>query len=197
MAKWIFALLATSALLGLPQHDARAQPIAVSVDGCTKLARVVYDEVFAAALYGPSSSGPWLIDIGQGDISVCTHAAKTVSRAFSSAMMSAGISVTWQPYPRDPGDFCLSAFLSQCYPSRYPFESPGIGVDSAMVSQSWAIVSRAVTREMYNPISSDEVRFRDSDLRLRLGLSLRSVNRPQLPSLQSHSGLPRNHLQAP
>ena len=197
MAKWIFALLATAALLGLPQHDVRAQPTPLSVDGCAKLARVVYDEVFAAAHYGPSSSGPWLIDIGQGDISVCTHAAKTVSRAFSSAMMSAGISVTWQAYPGDPGDFCLSAFLSQCYPSRYPYESPSIGVDSAMVSQSWAIVSRAVTREMYNPISSDEVRFRDNDLRLRLGLSLRSVNRPQLPSLQSHSGLPRNHLQAP
>lgn len=197
MAKWIFALLAAATLVGLPHQKAYGQPIPVSIDGCAKLARVIYDEVSAAALYGPGNSGPWLIHIGQGDISVCTHTAKTVSRAFTSAMMSAGISVNWQSYPGNPGDFCLSAFLSQCYPSRYPLESASIGVDSAMVSQSWTIVSRAVMREMYNSLSSDEVRFRDSDLKLRLGLSLRSVNRPQLPSLQSQSGLPQHHLQAP
>jgi hypothetical protein len=197
MAKWIFALLAASIVLILPQHDARAQPIPVTVDGCAKLARVIYDEVSSAAFYGPGNAGPWLIDIGQGDISVCTHAAQTVSRAFSSALKSAGITVKFEGYGQDMGDFCLSAFLSQCYPSRYPLESASIGVDSAMISQSWTIVSRAVMREMYNPISSDEVRFRDNDLKLRLGLSLRSVNRPQLPSLQSHSGLPRNLFQAP
>jgi hypothetical protein len=197
MAKWIFALLANSAMVGLPHQDVHAQTMPISVDGCAKLARVIYDEVSSAALYGPGNSGPWLIDIGQGDISICTHTAKTVSRAFSSAMMSAGITVNWQRYGRDPGDFCLSAFLSQCYPIRYPLESSSIGVSSVLVSQSWTIVSRAVMQEMYNPISSDEVRFRDDDLKLRLGLSLRSVNRPRLPSLQSHSGLPRNNLQAP
>jgi len=197
MAKWTFALLAVATLVALPHKDAEAQMMPISIDGCAKLARVVYDEVSAAALYGPGNSGPWLIDIGQGDISVCTHTAKTVSRAFSSAMLSAGISVEFERYGRDPGDFCMSAFLSQCYPSRYPLESPSIGLNSAMVSQSWSIVSRAVMHEMYNPFSSDEVRFRDDDLRLTIGLSLRSVNRPRLPSLQSHAGLPRNQLQAP
>jgi hypothetical protein len=43
------------------------------------------------------------------------------------------------------------------------------------VQNSWSAVMQSVMREMYNPISSDEVRFRDDDLRLRLGLSLRSL----------------------
>lgn len=169
-----------SALFGLFANDARAQGMSVSVDGCAKLARVIYAEVSAATIYGPGRSGPWLIDLGQGDISVCTHAAKTVSQAFTSAMLSAGLSVSWQQDDRDDipdrGHYCLSAFLSQCYPDRYPLTSIASSADSMLVQKSWAVVSQAVMREMYNPISSDEVRFRDSDLKLRIGLSLRSVN---------------------
>jgi hypothetical protein len=40
---------------------------------------------------------------------------------------------------------------------------------------SWTIVSEAVMSDMYNPFSSDIVSFRYDDLKLRLGLSLRSI----------------------
>ena len=63
-----------------------------------------------------------------------------------------------------------------CYPDRYPLSSLASSTDSMLVQKSWAAVSQAVMREMYNPMSSDEVRFRDNDLKLRLGLSLRSVS---------------------
>ncbi len=175
MAKMDFAARILVSVLAVAVSSARAQPIPVSVDGCAELARVVFMEVSAAALYGPSKSGPWVIDSGQGDIAVCSHAAKTVSRAFTAAMMSAGIDVYWEHGSGYRGNFCLSSFLSQCYPNRDSRIFVGYGADTALVQKSWAVVSQTVMREMHNPSSSDEVRFRDAELRLRIGLLLRSI----------------------
>ena len=179
MAKRIFAALAAALLVAMPASDTHGQITPVAIDGCAKLARVIYSEVSSAATFGPGRSGPWLIDQGQGDISVCSHTAKTVSRAFTSAMLSAGFDVNWQrdrgDGSVDRGDYCLSAFLSQCYPDRYPISTMVSSANAGLVQRSWTAVTQTVMREMYNPISSDEVRFRDSDLKLRLGLSLRSV----------------------
>ena len=175
MAKRNFATLIVVAALALAASEARAQQIPVSVDGCTKLARVIYAEVSAAALYGPGKSGPWVIDPGLGDISVCTHTARTVSRAFTDAMMSAGIEVYWRHDTGDRGDYCLSGFLSQCYPGRGTRFFVGYNANTTFVQRSWAVVSQSVMRAMHNPFSSDEVRFRDNDLTLRIGLSLRSI----------------------
>ncbi len=181
MAKRIFAVLLLPVLATGATGPVAAQPIPITVDGCAQLARVVYAEVSAAAIYGPGNSGPWLIDIGRGDIAVCTNVAKTVSQAFTSAMTSAGMQVSWRrdyfDTRPDPGDYCLSGFLSQCYPNVSPPLSNSINSgNDALVQKSWAVVSDAVMREMNNPFSSDEVRFRDNDLKLRLGLSLRSVD---------------------
>jgi hypothetical protein len=175
MAKRIFAVLISVLVLGLATSQPQAQLSPIVVDGCAKLARVVYTEVSAAAVYGPNRAGPWAINLGQGDLSVCKHTAKTVSQAFTSAMLSAGIEVSWAGDNTDSGDFCLSFYLSQCYPDRNPLSNSIIGTDSRFVQKSWAVVSQSVLREMYNPFSSDEVRFRDDDLKLRLGLSLRSI----------------------
>jgi len=175
MAKRIFAALIIPLVLGLAASQTHAQLSPIAVDGCAKLARVIYAEVSAAAIYGPSRSGPWAINLGQGDLSICNHTAKTVSRAFTSAMLSAGIEVSWGPDNNRNGDFCWSGFISQCYPGRDRLGYAVFGADFAFVSQSWAVVSQSVMHEMYNPFSSDEVRFRDDDLKLRLGLSLRSI----------------------
>jgi hypothetical protein len=179
MAKRTFAALTVLLLAALPVERVNAQVIPIAVDGCAKLARIVYSEVASAAVYGPGRSGPWLIEQAPGDISICEHAAKTVSQAFTSAMMSAGLDVNWR---RDwdygipnLGDYCLSGFLSQCYPERAPLSSIASSADTTLVLNRWAVVSQTVMKEMYNPISSDEVRFRENDLRLRLGLSLRSA----------------------
>ena len=175
MAKRIFAVFTLLPALLLPPMAVQAQVTPISVDGCAKLARVVYAEVAASAIYGPTRAGPWVITPGQGDVEICEHTARTVSRAFTSAMLSAGITVTWGP-DRDPsGDYCLSGKIEECYPRR---DRPGIYGDAhgaALVPRTWVIVSQAVMREMYNPYSSDEIRFRDDDLKLRIGLALRSV----------------------
>jgi len=173
MAKRIFAALIT--VLLLPVTQSYAQPAALAVDGCARLARVVYAEVAAAAVYGPGRSGPWIIDSGQGDIAVCTHTARTVSRAFTSAMSSAGIDVSWVSGDAGNGDYCWSGFLSQCYPDRERSSYSAVGRGAVFVQKSWLLVSQSVMREMFNPFSSDEVRFRDEDLKLRLGLALRPM----------------------
>lgn len=175
MAKRMFAALIVASVHVLPGAESQAQVNPIAIDGCAKLARVIYSEVSTAALYGPSRSGPWTINLGQGDLEVCEHTAKTVTRAFTSAMRNAGLAVSWGPDSNRNGDYCWSGFISQCYPDRdrLGYASTGSGAD--FVARSWAVVSQAVMREMYNPFSSDEVRFRDEDLKLRLGLALRSV----------------------
>ena len=159
--------------------SARAQPVAVSVDGCAELARAVYEEVSGAAIHGSYHSGPWVISPRFEHVSVCETAARTVSRAFTLAMASSGIDIRWSEAgagPR-PGDVCLSAFLSQCYPNRGGLPGQRGGADAMFVRTSWAVVSQSVMRTMANPYSSDEVRFRPNDLKLRIGLALRSIDR--------------------
>ncbi|MBT8086935.1 MAG: hypothetical protein HKN55_03465 [Woeseiaceae bacterium] len=151
----------------------RAQQNAVSVDGCAELARAVYEEVSSAAINGTHRGGPWVISPRHEHVSVCETTTRTVSRAFTHAMASAGIDVQWGipgsiPHP---GDYCLSAFLSQCYPDRYPLGQ----TDDMFVQSSWAVVSHSVMRAMANPFGSDEVRFRPNELKLHVGLALRSV----------------------
>ncbi len=175
MAKRNVAALVVAAVLAMATSEARAQQMPIAVDGCAQLARVIYAEVFAATLYGPGKSGPWIIDSGRGDIAVCTHTAKTVSRAFSAAMMSAGIEVYWGHETGDRDNYCLSGFLSRCYPNRGTRFFVGHNANTALVQKSWAVVSQSVMRAMHNPFSSDEVRFRNNDLKLRIGLSLRSI----------------------
>jgi len=179
MAKRNFAALAAALVLGLSVTASRAEsvPVTFTVDGCAELARIVYAETSTAALYGPGQSGPWVIESGQGNISVCTHTAKTVSRAFTSAMTSAGFSVSWDGGISDPGDFCLSHRLSECYPNLYPLGTFNVSANTTFVQKSWSTVSHSVMRHMFNPFSSDEIRFRNNDLKLQLGLSLRTVSR--------------------
>jgi len=177
MARRAFATLLLSLLSTFAASDTRARPIEVTVDGCAMLARAIYSEVSSSAIYGPGNAGPWLIDQKRGDVVLCEHVAKTVSQAFTSAMLSAGIDVSWRRGRDDSrGQYCLSAFLSQCNPARYRASGGASSANDSVVQKTWAIVARAVMREMYNPISSDEVSFRSNDLKLRLGLSLRSIN---------------------
>jgi len=179
MARRTFGTLLVSLLIALSASDAYARSSEVIVDGCTVLARAIYSEVSSSAIYGPGNAGPWLIDQGRGDIEFCEHVAKTVSQAFTSAMLSAGIDVSWRRDREDGrsgrGHYCLSAYLSHCYPDRYPPTGMNSSATNSVVQKTWAIVAEAVMREMYNPISSDEVNFRSNDLKLRLGLSLRSI----------------------
>lgn len=183
MAKRNFAALAILAAFGLHTPFASAEKLTYSVDGCAKLARVIYSEVANAALNGPGQGGPWVIEQRIGEPAQCDHAAVTVSRAFASALQSAGISVRFPGVQGGSGDACLSGFLSQCYPNRDPLriddDTFGYGIGGNFAGKSWFAVSQSVMQQMHNPYSSDQIRFREAELRLRLGLALRSTRATQ------------------
>lgn len=184
MAKRNFAALALLAVLVTSTPSAFAEKLSYSVDGCAKLARVVYSEVANAALYGPGNGGPWVVEQNIGVPEQCDHVASTVSRAFASALRSTGVSVRFPSGSGSSGDACLSGFLSQCYPNRDPlrmgYDSFGYNVGASFAGKSWFAVSQSVMRQMHNPYSSDQIQFREHELRLRLGLALRSASaRPQ------------------
>jgi len=75
----------------------------------------------------------------------------------------------------DADEYCRRGFLSRCNPECNPNSASTFNSASKKVLKSWTIVSKAVISDMYNPISSDIVSFRYDDLKLRLGLSLRSI----------------------
>ncbi len=149
------------------------QAEATKTDGCAELARVVYDEVQASALSGPGRFGPLYIGPERGEIHVCRTVSRTVSRAFTQAMASAGQQVRWPSVTAKAEHWCLSAFISQCQPDGGGFPRRTTG--SGPVDSSWKTVSNVVMQHMFNPRSSDEVRFRRDELRLRLGLALRNA----------------------
>lgn len=173
MAKRIFAVLAVATICGAQSQLASAASVAIKVDGCAQLARAVYSEVFAAVQYGPNQAGPWTIDSTRGDIAVCKTASRTVSRAYTSAMQAGGFDITWRGRGGTSGDYCDSHYLSQCYPDRSAYTTMGDMAEPMFVRNSWSAVTHAVMQQMHNPVSSNEVRFRENELKLRLGLSLR------------------------
>ncbi len=92
-------------------------------------------------------------------------------------MSSAGVEVRWTDEPMDPGDYCPSGFLTQCYPRGAAITTGSIDPNPLPVNEAWSAVAQAVMRTMANPYSSNEVRFDPDRLRLQLGLALRSIKR--------------------
>lgn len=171
MAKWNFAVAVLAcAMFSTPGN---AQMLPVSIDGCAQLARIIHAEVSSAMRNGPERAGPWVIESGTAEPSTCATAATTSSRAFAAAMRSAGILVEWS----EGAEVCPRAFISQCRPHRRiePGAFPQVYPD--VVASAWDIVARSVMENMFNRHSSDEVRFAENDLRLQIGLRLRTLAR--------------------
>ena len=143
--------------------QARAEQSRRHAEGCAVLAEIVYSEVTAAIWRGPHALGAVTDERTDHGIAVCAQTSRTVSKAFSTAMVSVGADIRWEDAPPHPGDFCLSVFLEQCYPDRYPLGSP-VG--------SWSAVSATVQRAMPLGVASDQSVFSQSALRLALRAAL-------------------------
>ncbi len=140
MAKRNFAALMLASIAALAvTNNARAQEPFIGVDGCAVLAQLVYAEVTAAAWYRSSSHRPWMSKPRATEITVCNQTTRTVSKAFTSAMTSVGAEVRWGYPSDDPGDYCWSGFLDQCYPDR-----SRLGASA----NTWSAVSRTILRAM-------------------------------------------------
>lgn len=163
---------------------ARAQEPLVGVDGCAILASVVFTEVTRARLgYWSGASGD-LLYAGRNEIVLCNQTTRSVTNAFAAALHRANIYVTWGFHTGYSGDYCLSHFLSQCYPSGDPALPPLDDSDRSFLMQSWRAVRDSIDVRTALYPGSDVARFRRGELG-------RSIRRSIL------AGAHDNHLQVP
>lgn len=172
-----FVLLAGIASSG----TARAQNLVVGVDGCAILASIVFTEVTEARLGFSTGSSRDLLYAGRNEITVCNEATRSVTGAFAAALRQANVYVTWGFHTGYRGDYCLSHFLSQCYPTGDPAMPPMDKRERSFVMRSWQAVQDSLYYRMAPHPGGDVVRFDVDDL----GLSIRrfiAASRHENPS---------------
>ena len=159
-----------------------AQRAVIGVDGCAVLAAVVYTEVTKARLGHSSGSAADLPYAGRDEITLCNQSARSVTRAFSAALRGMNIHVTWGFHTGYSGDYCLSHFLSQCYPRGNPAMPNLSKSERSFVMRSWQAVHDAVQHRMAHYPGSDVARFEAGDLGRSIRRSVRALdNEYQLP----------------
>ncbi len=159
MAKWIFALLV---FLGASVYAHELQP---QNDGCALLDEIIYEEVTAAA-WGLGDTR--LTDMSASGAVVCAQTTHTASKAFSSAMQSVGMDVTWN-LPIEPDmDACLSGIIERCVTTPSPHLVWGRLDDSFFVSNTWSAVSKVVKSAMLEGTTTDRSIFSRDSLRLAI-----------------------------
>lgn len=152
-----------TASLGWPA-PARAQSALIGIDGCAILASVIYTEVTAARLGRSTGPGGNPLYAGRGEITLCNQATRSVTRAFTAALRQSSVYVTWGFHSGYRGDYCLSHFLSQCYPTGDPAMLPLGREDRSFVMRSWQVVQGAVYDSMALHPGSDVARFNGGEL---------------------------------
>jgi hypothetical protein len=149
--------------LGWPAA-ARAQSALIGIDGCAILASVIYTEVTEARLGVASGPGGNPLYAGRNEITLCNQTTRSVTRAFSAALRQSNLYVTWGFHTGYSGDYCLSHFLSECYPAGNPAMPPFGKEDRSFVMRSWQGVQHAVQDNMALNPGSDVVRFNGAEL---------------------------------
>ncbi len=167
----VFVTLMLTALLTM--SHARAQQPVVGVDGCAILAMLVYTEVTEAGFHGARAPGDPVYP-GPDEITICNQTARSVTAAFTSSLRQMNIYVSWGYPQRSNGDYCLSHFLSQCYPNRDPYMPHLSAADSKFVATSWSAIYGAVIKAMATAPGTDISRFQRASLsnsiKFRLGM---------------------------
>ena len=154
----LFVFIVLMLMTLLMAGNARAQQPVVGVDGCAILALLVYTEVTEAGYRGARVSGD-LVYPGPDEITICNQTTRSVTAAFSSSLRHMNIHVSWGYHRRDSGDYCLSHYLSQCYPDRNPNMPPLSAVQRRFVAVSWNAIYGAVSRTMATAPGADISRF--------------------------------------
>jgi hypothetical protein len=187
MTKRTFTIACFLLVAGIvPPAAARADNAVIGVDGCAILASVVFTEVTEARLGFTSSYGSDLLYAGRNEITLCNHTTRSVTGAFKAALRQSNIYVTWGFHTGYSGDYCLSHFLSQCYPTRDPAMPPLTLEERSFVMRSWQAVRDSVHYRMAQYPGSDVARFGDHDLRrsIRRSMGLDGIEKQSQTFLQ-------------
>ncbi len=166
---WLCAGLAIAVL---PAHETRARQLA---DGaCPLLADAIAQSI--QRVLEPGSRQATIPVPNSADaytVAGCALTAATASRAFGEAVRATGVEVSWHGSdPLDPGDYCLSHFLDQCYPRSRPGIFAQSSIHDAWIAVAWDTVVAGLKQGMPFGAASDFVYFRPAPLADRLALSL-------------------------
>ncbi|HET6630357.1 MAG TPA: hypothetical protein VFG91_11335 [Woeseiaceae bacterium] len=167
--------IATGLVLLLAASVTLAQP-ARAGDGCSLLESLVQESVYRAATeYKPAlPQGKTGASLQGGTLAyrqACVQTVAVTTRAFTRAMADLGLSIGWY-YPPNPGDYCLSHDLAQCYPGVVPGE-PAIPPNQlGFVYDAWKGVQNAVISHMRQGSSSGASTFTAESLEASLWSSL-------------------------
>jgi hypothetical protein len=189
----IAALLATVTVTARPDN-------AHAGSGCDVLEELVKTSVHAAATeYHGNTPAVRLHSFGRtgsvGSITVGNHAcpntAEVTTRAFSQALAVLNMPVTWNGRgPMDPGDYCLSGDLSQCYPSQYPLHPSLPPHRLAFVFDAWKGVRSAIAAQMPFGTATGFAHFTSDSLEVALTSNLQSsVDGPLYSNYQGFDGV--------
>jgi len=178
MAKRIFASAAFVAFL-----LATYAPAARADDGCDVLKEKVRTNVYASATEFATDNLARGIDATGRTGAVgstlsggqsCINTAQATTRAFSEALAALNMPVTWNISPTNPGDYCLSHDLRQCYPSQHPF-SPSLPPNhAAFIYDAWTGVRKGVTSQMPFGTATGVSQFTPESLDAALASSLKA-----------------------
>lgn len=188
--------IATGVVLLLASISTFAQP-GRSDDGCALLGKLVRNSVhLAATQYGLERPRHRLAGGARAGIAaatprqVCSNTTEATTRAFRQALAGLNLQIRWNA-PMNPGDYCLSADLSQCYPGSESGDriAPNL---LAFVYDAWNGVRHGVASQMPFGAASGVSQFTAASLDSALSSSLsRSVDGP-LYSSYSNSGSGRS-----
>ena len=180
MAKGKFAITAVLATA----FGAADASTANAADGCDILEELVRKSVHASATeyrtdrpatrtrsFGRAGSVGSTVSGNQA----CPNTAEVTTRAFSQALGALNMPIAWiRRGPMDPGDYCLSGDLSQCYPSQYPLHPSMPPHQLAFVFDAWKGVRTAVAAQMPFGTATGFVQFTSDSLEIALSSNLRS-----------------------
>lgn len=162
-----------------------------SSGACQQLASVIEQSV-ARTLRLERSTLSSFASAPSSGLQGCATTAATVSRAFSSAMRGMGVELAWGSMRTlDPGDYCLSHYLDQCYPRRSGLDLGYAVSNDTLISAAWATVTANVRQSMPFGVQSDIVYFDATQLEARLSSSLDVTLRTPVWGVHLHSGLVR------
>ena len=183
MAKRNFALLAVIlAAWAFPANSATKNTLAFPVDGCALLMSAVKSTVGRSDAFSQSIVEPEVAMPSRH----CRSAVASTTSAFKSAMLDAGITMSWQQHSMVSGDFCFSYRLSECYP-RVDFSNGGTtAAEANFVAESWLAVRKSVSSFSPYGSSGDTISFDENELRRSLRLAGAADRLPDQPS-QRHS----------
>ncbi|MEX0709133.1 MAG: hypothetical protein WD078_14305 [Woeseia sp.] len=177
------------AMLGLAALPAKAYAQAVTDAGCLALAAAVKAGVHDAAVRAGNGAAPPVRVARHRQRAMrqalttrpvsCGRTAAVASAAFRDALAGLSMAVSWDDRgPMNPGDYCLSHDLAQCYPGTTEL-APLSASQHLFVQDAWQGVRAGIRQQMPFGTASDITRFRADDLSATLAISLSAtVERP-------------------